>query len=289
MKGNKRVLLLGSSGKMGIALRNAFEPGYQVICRNSGHFDASALDQVESVINDACPDIVVNTVAMLGIDACEKNREEAFRLNALYPKFLAGLSREREFLLVHFSTDAVFNDEKKDYYVESDRPSPLNVYGATKYRGDCFVQAIAEKYYLIRVSLLFGPAARETQFVEKMLSKIHNGATELRIAHDIVLTPSYSVDIASEVRRMVEGSSPSGLYHVCNQGMASLYDLTKKIVDIIHPGVHVTRASCREFPSAGLKNTFTPLRSEKIGALRPWEHAVEDYCANLTPGKNDER
>src|SRR3989338_6780074 len=157
---NKKVLLLGSTGKMGLAISEVFSDGYLCEGKNSKDFDASDFAQVRHLIESSKPDIVINTVTLLGIDLCEQEAQKAFRLNTLYPKFLAELSKEYNFLLIHFSTDAVFNDNKKDYYVESDAPCPLHVYGVTKYGGDCFVQAIAERYYIARVSMLFGAATK---------------------------------------------------------------------------------------------------------------------------------
>src|SRR5208283_739242 len=152
----RKLLLLGSSGKMGSAVREVLEGGYALLCKNSRDFDARDSSQVKDLIEAYRPDIVVNAAAFTGIDQCEKAPEEALRINTLYPRLLAELSNEFGFLLVHFSTDAVFNNSKGDYYSESDNPGPLNIYGFTKYGGDCFIRAIAETYYIFRISLLFG-------------------------------------------------------------------------------------------------------------------------------------
>lgn len=284
-KKDSKVLLLGSSGKMGTALRNVFGPDHYVVCRNSSNFNASDIEQVRSEIEKHTPDIVLNTVAFLGIDQCEKEPQKAFQLNALYPKYLAELSREKDFLLVHFSSDAVFNDVKQNYYVESDVPNPINQYGRSKYEGDCFVQTIAEKYYLIRISILFGDTTKNSQFVEKMLWKINEGTSELKIADDIILSPTYSEDVAREIKRLVGTSSPYGLYHVVNEGRASLYEFMKEIIDNLKLDVTVHKASHRDFPALGIKNTCTPLASEKTSSLRPWKQAVKAYCENLAGAK----
>lgn len=286
LKKNAKVLLLGSSGKMGLALLKSFKEDYHVVCKNSSNFDAYDFEHVHSVIEEHTPDIVLNAVAFLGIDQCEKEPQKAFKLNALYPKYLAELSRGKDFLLVHFSSDAVFNDEKQNYYVESDVPNPINQYGRSKYEGDCFVQTIAEKYYLVRISMLFGETTKNTQFVEKMLWKINEGTSELKIADDIILSPTYSEDVARGIKRLVETSSPYGLYHVVNEGKASLYEFMKEIIDNLKLDVTVRKASHRDFDALGIKNTFTPLASEKTSSLRPWKQAVKAYCENLA-GEND--
>jgi len=277
----KRVLLLGHTGKMGIAMYDAFKDGYTVIGKNSKDFDAHDFNQVRDLIKENKPHIVINTVAFLGIDSCEKEPEEAYRINTLYPKFLAELSNEMGFLLIHFSTDAVFNDEKRTFYTEKDMPQPLNLYGLTKYGGDCFVMAIAKTFYLLRISVLFGESLNNTQFVEKMLEKIREGRSNLKISDDVVLSPTYSRDVARDARRIIESSYPFDLYHIANKGKASLCDLIREIVKNLGLDVKVEKASYKDFPFCGIKNTYTPIESEKIDTLRPWKEAVKEYCSKI--------
>jgi len=274
-----KVLLLGSTGKMGTALMCVFQDGYSIIGKNSRDFDASDFVQVRRLIEEIQPNIVLNTVALLGIDPCEQDPLKAFCINTLYPKCLAELSKEKDFLLVHFSTDAVFNDRQEGFCKEVDTPRPLNVYGLTKYGGDCFIQNIAKEFYIFRVSVLFGETSKETQFVEKMLKKIKSGQKVLRISDDIISSPSYSKDIAKEVRRIIETNPPFGLYHIVNEGKASLFDLMQEIVRNLGLAVSVERCSYKDFPFIGVKNTCTPLKSQKLKPLRPWQEAVKEYCS----------
>lgn len=278
---SKRILLLGSTGKMGLALRHIFRDDYLIAGKNSSNFDAVNFEQVRNLIEKNTPDIVINTVAFLGIDPCEKDPEKAFRLNTLYPKFLAELSNEKGFLLVHFSTDAVFNDEKGDFYTEKDCPYPLNLYGYTKYGADCFIQTIAKRYYIFRIPVLFGETVKDTQFVEKMLQKVKEGQGNLKISDDIISSPTYSKDVAKEVRSILDASYQFGLYHIANEGKASLYDLMKEITKNLTLDVKVEKASYRDFPFLGIKNTFTPIKSEKVAPLRHWKEALKEYCDNI--------
>ncbi|MBT6230264.1 MAG: NAD(P)-dependent oxidoreductase [Candidatus Scalindua sp.] len=275
---NKKVLLLGSTGKLGVALNEVFKKDFSVVGKNSKDFDAVDFDAVRRMVIKESPDILINTVAFLGIDPCEKEPEKAFKLNTLYPKLLGELSAELGFILIHFSTDAVFNDEKKDFYMEKDSPRPLNVYGFTKYGGDRFIQILAKRYYLLRVSVLFGETIKNTQFVEKMLQRVNEGQKALKISSDIIGSPTYSKDIARETKRITENSLPYGLYHLANAGKASLYDLMSEIVKNLKLDVRVEKAYYKDFTYTGIKNTYTPISSEKIDSLRPWKEAVKEYC-----------
>ena len=281
MKMAKKIMLLGHTGKMGTALMEVFANGYTVVGLNSKDFNAIEPESVRDALKKHKPDILINTAAFLGIDPCEKEPERAFRMNALYPKSLSELSAEMGLLLVHFSTDAVFNDSKGDFYTEEDIPSPLNVYGATKYAGDCFIQAIAGHFYILRVSVLFGKTPKDNQFVEKMLQKVREGKKTIKVSGDIISSPTYSKDVAVEIKRIVEASMPYGTYHMANEGKASLYELIKEITETLGLEVKIEKASYKDFPYIGIKNTNTPLRSVKINPLRPWKEAVREYCKEI--------
>lgn len=278
----KKILILGATGKMGTALAECFKEGYEVKGTSTRDFDASNFAYVNDLVVKESPDILINTVAYAGIDGCEKDPVKAFQLNALLPRLLAELSAAKGFLLVHFSTDAVFNDAKQKPYVESDAAYPVNTYGVTKYAGDCFVAAVARAYYILRISVLFGPTSKSTQFVEKMLGRVRAGERHLKISGDIVASPTYNKDVALQLRRMIESRADYGLYHTVNAGQASLYDLMSEIVAALGAQVSLERVSHKDFPSVGIKNTHTPLASEKLPALRPWQEAVREYCQRVS-------
>lgn len=277
----KKILILGHTGKMGTALSEVFSDGYDVVGKNSADFDAEDFEQVKDILRDEQPDIVMNAVVFGGIDACDRDPARALRINTLFPRLLARLSKEQEFILVHFSTDSVFSDTCDDALTEHDAAQPLNMYGLTKYGADCFVQSDAGAYYIARVSVLFGECVRAGQFVEKMLHKMRAGQKNLRIAGDIIASPTYALDAARALRAMIESSRPYGLYHLVNDGKASLCELMQEIAAQLNLDAAIEKASYRDFPSAARKNVCTPMRSVKLPPLRPWREAVREYCGRL--------
>ena len=282
----KRVLLLGSTGKMGHALAEVFRHVHELICPSRPEFDATDFMKVTDVVHRYRPDVVINTVAHLGIEPSEDDPRTAFQLNALYPRLLAELSSTDNFLLVHFSTDAVFSD-REAFYTEDDVPRPVNVYGMTKFAGDLFIEAYARNYYIARISVLFGETDNRTQFVEKMLDRVRShdrllsNPPILRVADDIVCSPCYSRDVAEAVRTLVQDEYPYGLYHLANEGKASLYELMQEIVATLGLDAVVERASYKDFPARGRKNTSTPITTKRFKPLRPWRQAVKEYCQGL--------
>ena len=276
----KKILILGASGKMGTALSCILD-GYILDKRNTSNSDVLDFDNVQSIIEIFKPDIVINSVANLAIDSSEESPYISFKSNTLLPQYLAHLSNTYNFILINFSTDAVFNDEKKDFYIESDKPCPLNMYGMTKYGGDCMIQSISKKFYVIRIPVLFGASYKKDQFVEKTLQNIKNGKKELKIANDVISSPTYSLDVAHKIKEFIESDYEYGVYHVANHGKASLNDLISEILYRLNLDIKIVKASFKDFPYIGRKNTFTPITSEKIIPLRNWQEAIKDYCNKL--------
>lgn len=281
----KTILFLGHTGKMGSALHKALSLDYTVIGRNSGDFDAADFNSTTALVDEHRPELIINTVAFMGLDQCEQQPEKAQHLNTLFPHHLARISAERGITLLHFSTDAVFSGEKQDYYTEEDTPSPLNMYGVTKYGGECLVRSNCDRHYIVRVPLLFGQCDRKNQFVEKMLGLAAAGQNTIRVSADLVSSPSYSCDIAAQIRLLLAHEAPCGTYHLANEGRASLYELMTEIAATLDNGMTVEKASYRDFPFIGRKNSCTPLRSVKTASLRPWREAVQDYCRVLREGE----
>ncbi|MCH7868279.1 MAG: NAD(P)-dependent oxidoreductase [Myxococcales bacterium] len=266
---------------MGSAISRVFGDDHEIIGMNRNHLDCENLDQVSAVVAAERPDLVINAVAFLGIDACESEADRAIQLNTLLPKRLAELSRDRGFVFAHLSTDAVFGDALDKYCVESDPVKPFNVYGLTKYGGDYFVQSIARRSYLFRLPVLFGESSKRDQFVEKMLSRVQAGERRLQISSDIITTPSYSRDIAEEMHRILASDLPPDLYHLTNEGRGSLFEMIELLVANLRLAVTVEPVSHKRFPSFGRKNVFTTMKSEKVTSLRPWRDAFREYCETL--------
>ena len=279
----RRLLLLGGSGKLGTAVRRAFENDYEIVSLGRREFDAAEPSTLQPWVDRVAPDLVVNAVALSGIAACQQEPERAHAINALLPWRLARLSLERGFVLAQASSDAVFGTVRARTCVESDTLRPVGIYGHTKALGDAFVQANAPNGYVFRFSTLFGESVREDQFVERMLARVRAGERRLEIAADIITTPSYSRDVAAEMRWILDSDLAPGVYHVANEGAASLYELMCEFSKRLVLDVDVIPVSHQKFLAQAGKNLETRLASERIPALRPWREAVGAYCDRLRP------
>jgi dTDP-4-dehydrorhamnose reductase len=189
------------------------------------------------------------------------------------------VSNKNDFILVHFSTEAVFSDNFSGEYSEKDIPCPINIYGYSKYCGDIYVNEIAKKYYIIRLPILFGPNSKK-QFFEKMVAKIKIGEN-LRIADDIFSAPTYSVDVAKEVFNIINNEYKYGLYHLKNNGTASLYEIMMEYVLLKNIDIgFIKKCSYKDFKSLGKKNIRSILKSDKIPEMRNWKIAINEFIKN---------
>lgn len=277
-----KALVLGNTGKLGRALVRAFANDFEILGGSaSTGLDAGDPEQVARLLESVQPEVVLNAIALNGLDACERDPERALRLNTLLPKALASRSQDLGFKLIHFSSDTVFDGQRRSgCYVESDPASPINVYGLTKFGGDCFVQARAKDFYIFRLSVLAGPGGREPQLLERLIARARAGEA-LAVADNIVCSPSSSQDVADGVRQALRDGRPPGLYHLVNAGSASLFELVQAVLANLDLKVRLRPVSHREFPSLAPKNLYTPLGSEKAPPLRPWREAMQDYCREL--------
>jgi dTDP-4-dehydrorhamnose reductase len=273
------MLVLGHRGKLGLALVRAFGQRFQVEGRSlSQGFDAGDFSQVRQLLEAVRPQVVANAVACTGLDACEADSAKAFQLNAHLPRYLARCSRELGFLLLHFSSDAVFDGTREaGFYSEDDPPAPVNVYGASKLEGDVWAAAETERHYVFRLSVLAGECQGPGQFLEKMIARARSGQT-LQVSNDIFCSPSYVRDVAEAVRAAVDSGLPFGLYHTANTGCASLWELVDAAVRELGLEAPVLPVSHETFPSRARKALYTPLTSVKQAPLRPWREAIRDYC-----------
>ena len=277
-----KILVIGSSGLLGSAFKRRKKDCVYVF-KDHSNLEISDRNQILKELNSLLPDVVINCTAYLGVEPCGADPMNAFAVNSKAVKDLAEICSHLNICLVHFSTDAVFDGNKGDY-TEDDLPNPLNMYGMTKHVGDLFVQNICRKYYILRIPILFG--MRENQgkiFIEKMHGLFKSGNKELRIADDVVSCPTFSDDVADRVLDLIESKESFGLYHLKNEGRASLYEFARVFFQQLEVSIDIKRAKARDFAAGEIekKPLNTTIRSVKIPHMRNWTAAMEDYIVQI--------
>jgi dTDP-4-dehydrorhamnose reductase len=258
---SETVVIFGAFGMLGHALQEVFpEAIFQ-----GRDIDITDRARVQSLLLEIKPAIVINAAAYTDVEGCEENREQAFDVNGRAPGYIAEACHASDSLLVHYSTDYVFNGTQKEYR-ESDNPDPINVYGASKLLGEHLIQIEHDKFLIIRTSWLFGAYGRN--FVDTMLSlSLHT--EQVRVVNDQFGRPTYTNDLAIETKKLL--NREPGIYHVTNSGTCSWYEFARAIIP------NAISCSTDEFPQRARRPTYSVLVSSKTAPLRHWREALADY------------
>ncbi len=242
---------------------------------------------IARAIEAAQPDAVVNAVAFTNVDACETQRELAFRVNAEGPCNVAIVCKRLGISMMHISTDYVFDGQKAEPYTEEDEPRPLSVYGKSKLEGEREVQRNLDRSWIARVCSVFGPYRKN--FVSLVVDHGRKGEP-LRIVEGLQLAPTYTFDAAAGIEHILTRGS-HGVYHLTNQGFTSRIEFTLEILQQAgYANLPVIPISAEEErrPAARPKNSRLEnarLKREGLPLLPPWPDAVRRYLIQLADEK----
>lgn len=282
-----KIAVIGADGQLGTDICTAIDnkSDFELTRLTIEHIDVSKMESVSTVLKEINPQLVINTAAFHHVEQCEDDPVKAFEVNAVGARNLAGVCNELDAALMHISTDYVFDGEKRAPYIETDKPMPLNVYANTKLSGEHFVEAIAKKYYVLRVSGIYGKAPcigkGGMNFVELMV-KLSREREEVRVVDNEFLTPTSTVEIANQVVKIIESDAKYGLYHVTAEGSCSWYEFAKEIFEITKPNIKFNKAAPGEFAVkvnrpeySVLENKF--LKDQGINVMRHWKEGLRTY------------
>ncbi|HLC22054.1 MAG TPA: dTDP-4-dehydrorhamnose reductase [Candidatus Methylomirabilis sp.] len=279
------TVVIGANGQLGSELRQAFK-GHDLV--PLAHTDLELTDraQVREALDKYRPGLILNTAAYHRVDECEDEAERAFAVNALAVRDLAIAAREIGAVLVHFSTDYVFDCRQSRPYREGDPPGPLSVYATSKLAGEFFVRAVLDRYFLIRTCGLYGTAGSRGKggnFVETMLRLAREGR-EIRVVGDQVLTPTSAKELAKKVRQLVE-TGRYGLYHITNSGECSWYQFASAILELAGLRARLSETTSAAYGARATRPAYSVLdnanlRSLGLDDLRDWRDALADYLSD---------
>lgn len=269
-----KILILGAKGMLGHDLVEEFSRKNQVYAFGREDLDLTNKKIVQEKILELKPDIVINSAAYTDVDGCEKNKALCFKVNGYAVGYLASICKKCNALLVHFSTDYVFDGKKKEGYKEEDKPNPINVYGQSKTLGEKELAKFTDKYYLIRSSWLFGKHGKN--FVETMLN-LAKDRDIIEVVNDQFGKPTYTKDLANRTKEIVEKKKEFGIYHVTNEGTTSWYGFAKKIFELAGIDIEVKPVSTEQFPRPARRPRYSALINTKLPKMRNWDEALKEY------------
>lgn len=285
---DSRILVTGYKGQLGYdCVRELKERGYQnVLGIDKDELDITDEGKVHDFILGYKPDVVMHNAAWTAVDKAEEMPDAVYKVNALGPKYIAEACKEAGALMFYISTDYVF-DGKGEKPFEADSPKDgLSVYGKTKSQGEDFVTSVLDKYFIIRISWVFGINGHN--FIKTML-KLSDTHKELSVVDDQISSPTYTYDLSKLMCDMMV-TEKYGIYHATNEGYCSWAEFAKYIFEVAKKDVIVHPVSTIEYKRLVPNQADRPLNSrmsktslDKAGFARlpSWKDAVRRYIEEL--------
>ena len=289
----KKILVLGATGQIGKALKKDLVGWEEVKFLNRKELDFKNIESIESKIKDFQPDFIINTAAYTNVDGAEDFRDDAYQINSVAVDKLSKLANSYGVVLVHFSTDYVFDGQKNLPYLETDFPNPLSIYGKSKLEGEKFVEENCSKFFIIRTSGVISRS--EDNFLSK-IKKFTEKQNKLFVINDQITSINYSAYISKTTSLMlkkteenIENESRWGTYHMSGDKLGSWFDFAKyaqKISKLKNPNSAFSKSiiesiSSEEFNQKAKRPNYSFLSSDKLKVefdlmLPNWEESISE-------------
>ena len=280
-----RIAVVGARGQLAAAVAHECAPAHEIVALAHADLDVTDDAAVAAAMARIEPDVIVNGAAFNDVDAAEERPVEALNLNAFAVRALSRAAQERGAVLVHYSTDFVFDGRASTPYSETDPPSPRSVYAASKLVGEWFALE-APRGYVLRVESLFGRApgaGPEKGSVAGILKTLAAGGSP-KVFADRTISPTYIPDAARATRVLVETGAQPGLYHCVNSGQCTWFELAQEAVRLLGQPQWVARlvpVKMSEMPLKATRPQFCALANDKLRAagveMPAWQAALAAY------------
>jgi dTDP-4-dehydrorhamnose reductase len=297
MSSGPRVLILGSAGQLGRQLQLSFSGAGEILTGGRDTVDLADHAQVRRFVRNAAPGIILNAGAYTAVDRAESESDLAMAVNALAPEVLAEEAMRLGALLVHYSTDYVFDGSKVGAWEESDTPNPLNVYGASKLAGERTITRIGGRFLIFRTSWVYGPQGNN--FLRTML-RLGRERDRLNIVDDQIGAPTTTLELANATRSIVDGVMEdrfgdaerwAGIYHMTCGGSVSWCGFAKAIFERAQSllqgrSLAVNPIGASEYPTPAKRPQNSVLSNAKLRdrfgiQLSGWESALDAVIDQL--------
>lgn len=280
-----RILITGINGQLGYELNRVLkEDNHEIICTTRETMDITDFKKVKCFINKVEPDMVIHCAAYTNVDRAEMEVDICEKINVSATENLAKLCGEKDIKFVYFSTDYVFNGEGTNFFEPEDKiTTQMNVYGRTKYEGELAVQKYIDKFFIIRISWVFG--INGNNFVKTMI-KLGKEKDSINVINDQIGSPTYTYDLAQLVKVMIK-SDKYGIYHATNEGVCSWYEFALEIFKKLNIKINVNPITSNEYNSLAKRPKNSRLSKKKLvtngfNKLPIWQDALDRYLKELS-------
>ena len=261
-----KLLITGCNGQLGNEMRVLAKDysQHQFTFTDIEELDISNFDVLEKYLKKDIPDCIINCAAYTAVDKAEGEKEKAFLINSVAAKNLAELTSKFNALLVHISSDYIFDGKNSKPYVETDSSNPKSLYGKTKLNGEVEIVFNAKKAIIVRTSWLYSSFG--INFVKTILEKGKEKG-ELNVVSDQIGTPTYARDLAKTILEIIPDYHPKNnteIYHFSNEGVASWYDFAKEILQLANIKCKVNPVETKDYHTAAQRPQYSLLNKTKI-------------------------
>jgi len=261
------VLVTGANGQLGQSLRfisgNFAEITFYFL--SSADLDITNSSAVNETFKTIKPNYCINAAAYTAVDKAESEAEKAYAVNMIGVGNLADACKESNTIMIHISTDFVFDGNKRTPYTEKDSTNPQGIYAQTKLEGERELQKTHDRYFILRTSWVYSQFGNN--FMKTML-RLSQERTELNVVNDQIGTPTNAVDLAKAILQIIRsGSQEFGIYNFSNEGVASWYDFAQKIFEINHIQINLKPIPTLEFPTPAKRPSYSVLDKSKIKSV----------------------
>ena len=280
-----KILLTGKDGMVGWELARALPALGEVAAFSRAELDLANPDQIVDRVRAVKPDVIVNAAAYTAVDKAETDQQQSMLVNAAGPGFLAAEAQARGALLVHYSTDYVFDGTKTNPYVETDPTNPLSVYGRSKLAGEQAIQAVGGRHLIFRTSWVY--ANRGRNFLLTML-KLGREKPVLRVVDDQRGAPTWAHDIAAATVAVLKHRNPeSGVYHMTAGGETTWCGFAREIFRLAGIQTPVEAITTAEYPTPARRPGNSVLANGQLASafnvrLPVWRESLERCLAERT-------
>jgi len=279
-----KILITGANGQLAREFQKlAGTDPYEITAFDRERLDIADPAAVEETLTRYTPNVLLNCAAYNFVDKAEACFDDAYRVNALGVKTLAAACRKSNILLVHYSSDYVFDGTKEDFYTEEDEPNPLNRYGKSKLDGEIFLKEETDRFLLFRVSWVFGEG--EQNFLYK-LSEWAKKNRVLKIVCDQISIPTYTKDIVNLSMFAIQ-KGLSGTYHLTNGGYASRYEVARYFLERLEMDNLILPVGSGHFPTPAQRPYFSAMSSRKLSdalnvTIPDWKLGIDRYIETMS-------
>ena len=278
-----KVLVTGFNGQLGFdVVKELKSRNIECIGITREDFSLTDTEKMQAFVREYKPDVVVHCAAYTAVDKAEDEQDLCDEVNHLATENLAKVCKELDAKMIYISTDYVFSGSGESFYEVDDKKAPQNVYGKSKLNGELAVQAILEKYFIVRISWVFGSNGKN--FIKTMLNlaKTHD---KLTVVNDQIGSPTYTVDLAKLLCDM-SVSDKYGVYHATNEGICSWYDFACEIFKQANIDITVEPVPSSAFPTKAKRPLNSRLSKNSLdqagfSRLPSWQDALCRYLNNI--------